>query len=325
MQKGTSLVISAEMATVFDVSTRIADVLRENGVSVTFLEAGLLPIKAVSRDRNCSEDHPSLDDICDSCHGICCMIVDVVEPENANLWSQFLRRLQHRARQNGESNRPVIIVVHRCPWPGDGAFDDVAITQLSFNDALSRADIVSLAHSLLPTRGISKVLRKVLVHTVASISLTDLDLLTHVASESLSEMTVPFDSLLTWARNQGFSRDSADLPRMYLEGEVLEHSVALALRGDRAGINRRIWAAQAGILLPWVEEERSKLVPELKAWLPKEHEGQIMQEFEVGTLDFLISRGSAPASLKNRTRLLRDIRNNLAHCGIISYSCLRAL
>src|SRR5205814_1941554 len=133
----------------------------------------------------------------------------------AGNWSQFLGRLQHRARQNGASHRPVLILIHRCRWPSQSPSSDVAVTSLSWDDALSKDDLISFSHSLLMRRKISGILRQVLVRTLAEISLTDIDLMKSLAGEALDEIAWPFVSLRNWAEQQGFGQTDA-LPRIYI-------------------------------------------------------------------------------------------------------------
>jgi hypothetical protein len=321
-QRGVSVVVSARHNAPQDLADRICQSLHGEGLPVDLISTTSPPLEAVGKTLCCDAGFHSLDSICDACNGLRCFVVDIQTPDDAMRWSQFLLRLQHRARQNPVSQRPVLVLIHRCAWPVDATPEDVASTSLSWDDALSKADLVSFSHALLARRKLPGVLGRVLVHTLAEICLTDIELMQAMCGEALDEMALPYQSLRVWAQDRGF--DQAP-PRVYMDGELLDHAAWLAWTNDREGLRRRIWAAQVRVLLPWVEEQRMRLLDELILWLPTEYEGQVRHEMEVGTLDFVLSRSAAPPLLKSKIRMLKTARNDMAHRRIVSYLNLQAL
>lgn len=324
-RRGISVVVAAVYSAPPDMALRISECLRADGLAVDQIVAHGLPMELVSSAIGCESGSHSLDGICAACHGVRCIVAEVGESGDASSWSSFLQRLQRRARQNPASQRPVMILVHRCPWPGEVIIDDVAMTTLAWDDAVSRADLLAFGHALLMRKRRPGVLRQVLVQTLADVCLTDLSLMRSMASEPFEEISFPYHSLRIWAQLHGLFACGEEAARIHIEGQTLAHSAWLALREDRSAIRRRVWAAQAKILLPWIEEQRSKLLPDLAPWLPRHHDGQPLDECEVGTIDFLLSRTSACPELKANVRTLKKARNEIAHCRPLCYGSLICL
>jgi hypothetical protein len=99
-----------------------------------------------------------------------------------------------------------------------------------------------------------------------------------------------------------------------------------SLATTSAGLSRAVWAAQARVLLPWVEERRSALLHRVKETLgngrfadllhrrfqpPVKPDGSV----EIGVLDRLVRMtiGSSDPELRDASRHLRNARNLLAH------------
>jgi hypothetical protein len=92
-----------------------------------------------------------------------------------------------------------------------------------------------------------------------------------------------------------------------------------------------VWAAQARVLLPWIEERRSaafeKVIKELgpnrlAAVLRDRFDPPVEADtlIEIGTLDRVVRMvsGGRDAALRDATRRLRDARNSLAHLRPLS-------
>src|SRR5262249_34711844 len=105
-----------------------------------------------------------------------------------------------------------------------------------------------------------------------------------------------------------------------LDAKPMVHSAALAHNDPTSEIARRIWGAEIGVLLPFIEEKRRSFL---------EHYGKLLQvpfqtpfgvvtdvrDLEIGHIDHQIStrrRGVGP-DVRNLIARLRDIRNSLSH------------
>jgi hypothetical protein len=116
--------------------------------------------------------------------------------------------------------------------------------------------------------------------------------------------------------------DSRQLDRWHEQPSGSGYSLAMT----PGGLLRAVWAAQARVLLPWVEERRSALLDRVKEMLGNRRFAQVLQNgfeppvkpdgsVEIGALDRLIhlTIGSADPELGEISRHLRQARNLLAH------------
>ncbi len=106
-----------------------------------------------------------------------------------------------------------------------------------------------------------------------------------------------------------------------------------ARQNDIGEINKRIWAAQLQYLFPIVENIRISIITKVSNQIsPYLHEviqfGESVTDvldLEVGSLDFLIQRHLNDSVLKEKTKLLHDCRNKLAHRSICDLDEIEAL
>jgi hypothetical protein len=240
------------------------------------------------------------------------------------VWRGFLDRLQHRARQNATSRRPALVLVYRSDSDRGRLEEDVALKTLTWDDAVSRADIHALAHLKLPRGRPGSIIRLVLVNTLVEICLSDVELIGSLVKEPVEEIASPFRSLRAWAERLEGSM-AGNWRQLFFEDRCYEHSASLAERGERSALRGRVWAAQARVLLPWVEERRQQLAEDLARWLPDEFQGQSRADYEIGVLDFLLFQKNAPPPLKSCVRRLKQVRNEIAHRGVLAYRQLAEL
>lgn len=311
-RQGTSVVLHCRRQAHPELVMRIAEILRSSGLVVATVEAGRRPLESLLSAAGFDPLTCTLDSLCDAPHSARCFVVSANGGEDVAQWSTFMLRLQHRARQAPNADRPtVVLICSRAAGP-NGLCDDVALISYEWDDALTKADLISLADALLPRARVSRTIRAVLVHTMAETALTDLEFLAELGNQSLPEIAQPYESLRHWARRRGWNK-ATDVPEVILDGQEVEHPISRAMRGDRVGINRILWKAQLGVLLPWVEHHRQRLMPDLVQWLPEEHDGIPRADMEIGHIHFLVGCRRVPAHLSNQVRTLRHVRNGLAH------------
>lgn len=103
------------------------------------------------------------------------------------------------------------------------------------------------------------------------------------------------------------------------------HSAFLAQHGTLDEINRRIWTAQIGVLMPFVEEKRQQLISDLKDLLIVPHSAGYkvisdVRELEIGHIHYQANNGffTINEHTKRLITRLRDIRNCLSHIEALS-------
>jgi hypothetical protein len=103
-------------------------------------------------------------------------------------------------------------------------------------------------------------------------------------------------------------------------------------------LSRAVWAAQARVLLPWVEERRSTLLGRIKEALGNRRFADLLHNrfeppvkpdgsVEIGALDRLVRMtiGSSDPELRDVSRHLREARNLLAHMTPLTLAQQEAL
>ena len=140
----------------------------------------------------------------------------------------------------------------------------------------------------------------------------------------MESVLAPSDALLQYACGR---RWNTATPTSWENGTLdgpsdrpIVHSAILAVAGDDSGsLRRRIWAAQAAVLLPCVEARRIELIPRCRQYLrlPLETDtGKVITDpldLEIGQLTWCLDRRQTPLTIKRQLEFLRDVRNKLAH------------
>lgn len=321
VREGKSVVIDSRSDAPADIQERILREVRNAGISAFSVAGAGEPLALLSAALLGADSHPSLDALCDGCHGLQCFVVDLTASDSCAQWTGFLGRLQHRARQNSTSQRPVLVLLRRGAWHGPIPKADVAVSLHSWTGVVTEADFLSYAYSLISPRSQPGLERRALAHVLAGVALWDVELMTRLATASKREMMEPGPKLIAYARERQWSSGACgDTDHgAEIEGRYIEHSAFLALSGRHTELSRRIWAAQSLVLLPWVEETRLKLLDDIAPWLQGSLHPQDLQEMEIGDIWFRLDRSLSSHELKKSVRILRDVRNYMAHRTCIPY------
>ena len=115
-----------------------------------------------------------------------------------------------------------------------------------------------------------------------------------------------------------------------IEGAKQIHAAALAGVGEWLELKRRLWRAQVGVVLPYIEERRPMLLEELSTVLAVPFStpyGQVLtdvRDLEVGHIEAQLAAGRVPVSeaIRTEVRWLREARNRLAHLEPLDYRTL---
>lgn len=104
--------------------------------------------------------------------------------------------------------------------------------------------------------------------------------------------------------------------------------------GDPNALRSTVWAAQARILLPWIEQRRNRLHARVRSSLGRGYPRAVGQclpghdaagPIEIGPLDRLIRHDHRLARFRDCSAALRDARNTLAHLTPMSLDQQHAL
>lgn len=262
----------------------------------------------------------------------------------------FLRRIQVES-QAGDMNRrlTIIAIVARAQLPGfaGGASSDAAMASSWWWGRIARYDVAAHVADLAGHADLPSVLADVRTETIVEVARWDLDLAEHLAAAWAGDpadlpallkawRTAPMP-LMTWPRS---GTDLLRPPESLLGSwderavESWHHSPSIAgcsLADEPEKLNRVVWAAQARVLLPWIEERRATLHDRVTGMLGAQRLESLLRDgsqpparadalVEIGMLDKIVQRaiGSTDIRLRDASRRLRDARNALAHMRPLS-------
>ena len=238
-------------------------------------------------------------------------------------WSRFLRDYSDACRNVDLLNRTVFIVL----LSGEGVTgevpEEVALVRCDFRGIVDTLDLFVFALWKIPASIRRREHRALLAHTVAQVAQWDSFLAEQLLALPLAEVLSPEGALQQYARDRGWT---AETPECWEKGTVdgpaerpTVHSALLEVCGKSRLVRQRIWAAQAAVLLPLVEERRVGLVGRYGRYLElpiKTEDGRWVDDpldLEVGHLASYLDRPGSPWRLRKQVRRLRDVRNKLAH------------
>lgn len=238
-------------------------------------------------------------------------------------WAAALAAYADACRSVDLIDRTLFIVVLSGEVVAEHTPEEVALVRRDFRNVVDTTELFMFALCKLPD-SIERLEHRALVaHTVSQVAQWDCLLAEQLLSASFDEALSPDDTLRDYARCRGWNSDTS---RRWEDGTVdgpddrpIVHSALLTVSGELRPVFRRIWAGQAAVLLPLVEERRMGLVPRCCRYLKPPIDNRAGQQvhdlldLEVGPLAWHLDRTDAPQGLKEHLRLLRDVRNHLAH------------
>lgn len=193
-----------------------------------------------------------------------------------------------------------------------------------WKNVIRAVDVRNVTERELRKRSFNPTKHQLAVETIARVALWDVQLATELASRPLAEITAPFDVLEDYAHAQTWSVDQEarweDGTYGQFFGEPQTHSALCVLQGNLQVVERRIWAAQTGVVLPFLEARLRTLINRLDCLPPMwtttngAREKIVKREnFELRHVAEILSEAGAAGDLAHMARRLKDMRNRLAH------------
>lgn len=238
-------------------------------------------------------------------------------------WAAALSAYADACRNVDLVSRTIFVVVLLGDAIDREAPEQVALVQRDFRDVVDALELFTIALCRLSDASPDRDQCALLAHVVSQVARWDCALAEELISLSPEEILYPEAALVRYAKRRGWTNETT---RSWESGTVdgptdrpTVHSALLWISGETRLVRQRVWAAQAAVLLPLVEERRNALVPRCRRYLklPVETEGgqKVYDPFELGMgqLAWHLERTTAPRAVKKQVRRLRDVRNKLAH------------
>jgi hypothetical protein len=247
-------------------------------------------------------------------------------------WKAFLIEYDQACRVRSEGERGILCVQLSGAPAEDPPDENVALCVRRWGGYVDRLDMALYLSHMLPGSGLYK---RIAVFVGVEVAGYDKALAEVWASWDLKTMLAPMPALAAYARQRGWTPQT---PLTWLAGATSElegvswtHSCHLALQGQVAEINRRIWRGQIGVVFPFIEESRIALLKELKRHLvpPFCVNSRVITDpydLEVGEILYLVHKLRCPVSRETKCLLehLKEMRHALAHLEVASIEHLNA-
>jgi hypothetical protein len=264
--------------------------------------------------------------------------LDGLTPNIWSAWKAFVLDYEHACRSRSLLERTVFCI----PLTGDLALDppaeDVCLSHHHWRGVVDRLDMLLFTSSLFQDRGMPTLQKRIVTSVVANLALWDPAVTERFASEDLEKILHPVPILQEIARGRGWCpADGGSPPYSWSKGmiDLMEeeesiHSAALALNDAKGIITRRIWSAEVGVMLPFVEERRQELLTRLAGVLMVPFTtrfGEVISDvhdLEIGHIESqLINNGiTVHPNVRRLVQRLREIRNCLSHLEPLSLELL---
>ncbi|HQC14877.1 hypothetical protein [Mesotoga prima] len=213
-----------------------------------------------------------------------------------------------------------------------GSFDTlegkICIRTVDWNDCIDDIDIMVFVSNIIRNRKLSQFQREIRIAIISSIALWDTEIAEDLASRELKEILNPVKLLKRIAEKRKWN-DSKPAwvsgSEMAFKGKTAINSAFLASIDDERIIRKRIWQPLAQVLLPFIEEQRSKIVSLVENELMTPFEtsfGKIetVADMEINHIHHQIKdKKTVEPEIRNAVLHLVYIRNKLAHFAPVSY------
>ena len=245
--------------------------------------------------------------------------VDGLSASNWAAWRTFLVHYAQVSRSMSLAARTLFFA----PLTGSSADglprSDIALATCKWDGVPDELDLMLLANERLRGRADSAVLRTLLTTVVARVASWDFESALRMLTGDRRIILDPINTLREFAHDKGWTHAtpiSWELGTASRTG--VAHPARAALEDPPREIRKRIWSAQASVLLPWIETLRYQII--------EAHEQDVRHrmrrtgieyedpyDLELSELASIFRRTGVHGDLRTRLQKLRVARNALAH------------
>lgn len=250
-------------------------------------------------------------------------------------WIDFLQSYGYICGNVPEYERTLFVV----PLRGQRAIKQMPtaanIKVHTFYDIMRELDMHFFISEQLLNSDYTMLEERIARAIIVNLALWDTELAQRLIELPLETLLAPRAVLDAYAEERGWNNDDDDPAwhrgtKMRIAGVERVHSALLRGKAGQQELSRRIWRAQASVLLPFIEEQRQRIIYALHEHLtvPFETEyGQMinnMYELEIGHIYSQIRTNyQVESAQREKVDLLRDMRNGLSHLNVIPAETLR--
>jgi hypothetical protein len=239
-------------------------------------------------------------------------------------WRGLLERYSDAVRRRRAEDRGLICVVTSGLSLDAFPKEDAALSVRLWQDVVTELDMLAWLHHLMSRRRARSAMhRRLQLRHALELVAYDPHLAREAASQGLDVLAAPAAWLSGVAAARGWSADTVacweEGTSDGIDGRRVLHPALLAVAdGAEAELSSLVWRAQVGVLFPFLEEERNRCLQDYGSLLRVPHDtgrGAVIrdrQDLEIGHIHHQLRRRAGAKEL-GHLRLLRDVRNALAH------------
>ena len=164
----------------------------------------------------------------------------------------------------------------------------------------------------------------------ARVAAWDLDVAERLLNEDDDDIIDPVRVLRSIAREVGWTSTT---PADWALGTASEtgaiHAALASLDNPPREVHRRIWSAEASVLLPIIDEQRNEIIRDnrrrIVTHLNMDGDTTDPLDLDIGRLMGLVQRPGFSRHVYNRVRRLHQARNDLSHLTPLRLNVIRVL
>lgn len=245
-------------------------------------------------------------------------------------WRKFLVDYAQASRSVQDFHRTLFVTSLEGIPPSDSPVTDVTLTTHDWRGVVDEMDLLFLACERLRERGVSSTMRSLLATTVARVACWDLETAERLLDQETDRILEPTETLRSIAHERGWNMQTPVGWEFGTDsGDGTRHAALASLPDPPRELRRRLWSAQASVLLPLIDSQRYGIVEEncrqLGVRLRSVGETLDPLDIEIGTLKSLVQHPSFDPDVRNRVERLHRWRNRLAHLEPLSRNAVYSL
>jgi hypothetical protein len=255
-------------------------------------------------------------------------------------WKWFITEYSSACRELRLLDRSVFCIALSGEAALDPPPDDVCLAIHRWRGHCGPLDALLFASLLLRDKICGPFRYELYTRLLANVALWDVAVAEVFAMEPQTALFAPEEVLGKIAEDRGWEPIRTECDYSWsigasecFGGRPMIHPAALPQSERRSHLKRALWSAQAAVLLPLVEERRLDLISRLSRFLKTPYTtrfGEVIQDvsdLEIGHIESqLLDRpNQVNARTLQQVRMLRQVRNHLAHFEPISFDMLRVV
>lgn len=261
-----------------------------------------------------------------------CIWIEGLNAAQWQAWRPFVTQYAHQCRYLSAFRRTLLLIALTGDVTKQSIDGDICLNHHRLSAYIDPLDMMLYTRAVLSSAKLTALQQRTAVAVIARLALWDPAVADALATEPMSVILEPTPVLQQIGKARGWpitpKLTNQDAWRWgiadQVEGLELHHSAYLATTNRTPEIQQRIWSGQVGIVFPFIEEERQKLLRKLKTQLaiPFETPHGIIDnllDLEFGHIEAQVhqQRLTVDHATLLMIQKLRRVRNHLSHLEVV--------